>query len=136
MLNSVAKRLMWTGLNEFTWQNVLSKFVINCFGSIGLCKWKFLLRTQQEQIKLRITNYSQQDANFLEFISTDALHVSGGFLRPSSGAHNCTYSFRYCQQNLKLYVQLRAPDNGRRKPPETCTASVEINSRKVTSFWL
>jgi len=64
------------------------------------------------------------------------------FLRPSSGAHNCTYSFRYCQpilllaatvemelrfisptvvasnsiawQYLKLYVQLRAPDDGRR----------------------
>jgi len=26
-----------------------------------------------------ITNYSQQDATFLEFISTDALHVSCGF---------------------------------------------------------
>jgi len=25
-----------------------------------------------------ITNYSQKNANFLEFISTDALHVSGG----------------------------------------------------------
>jgi len=25
-----------------------------------------------------ITNYSQQDARFLEFISTDALHISGG----------------------------------------------------------
>jgi len=22
------------------------------------------------------------------------------FLRPSSGAHNCTYSFRYCQRML------------------------------------
>jgi len=30
-----------------------------------------------------ITNYSQQDTNFLEFISTDALHVSGG-----SSAHH------------------------------------------------
>jgi hypothetical protein len=30
-----------------------------------------------------ITNYSQQDATFLEFISTDALHVSGG-----SSAHH------------------------------------------------
>jgi hypothetical protein len=29
------------------------------------------------------TNYSQQDATFLEFISTDALHVSGG-----SSAHH------------------------------------------------
>jgi hypothetical protein len=56
------------------------------------------------------------------------------FLRPSSGALNCTYSFRYCQpillqaatistvaacsstgwQHLKLYVQLCAPDDGRR----------------------
>jgi len=26
-----------------------------------------------------ITNYSQQDATFLELISTDALHVSGCF---------------------------------------------------------
>jgi hypothetical protein len=26
-----------------------------------------------------ITNYSQQDATFLEFISKDALHISGGF---------------------------------------------------------
>jgi len=26
----------------------------------------------------RITNYSQQDATFLDFIATDALHVSGG----------------------------------------------------------
>jgi len=30
-----------------------------------------------------ITNYNQQDATFLEFISTDALHVSGG-----SSAHH------------------------------------------------
>jgi len=26
-----------------------------------------------------IPNYSQQDATFLEFISTDAVHVSGGY---------------------------------------------------------
>ena len=56
------------------------------------------------------------------------------FLCPSSGVHNCTYSFRYCQpilllaatmeelepissigwQYLKLYVQLCAPDDGQR----------------------
>ena len=30
-----------------------------------------------------ITNYSQEDVTFLEFISTDALHVSGG-----SSAHH------------------------------------------------
>ena len=70
----------------------------------------------------------------------------GRFLRPSSGAHNCTYSFRYCQpvlllaaivdemersvssttaasssigwQYLKLYLQLCAPDDGRRNRPK------------------
>ena len=52
------------------------------------------------------------------------------FLRPSSGAHNCTYNFRYFNQYccylleqlaavlvwqyLTLYVQLCAPDDGRR----------------------
>ena len=96
-------------------------------------------------------------AAFLDlFISTDALRISGGFLRPSSGAHNCIYSFRYCQpilllaaivnlmelsstiaassstgwQYLKLYVQLCAPDDGRRNPPEIRRASVEINKSK------
>jgi len=29
-------------------------------------------------IRHKITNYSQQDADFLEFISTNALHVWGG----------------------------------------------------------
>ena len=102
---------------------------------------------------LIITNYSQQDANFLEFIyfwrrSTCFTR----FLRPSSGAHNCTCSFRYCQlilllaptvvaasssigwQYLKLYVQLCAPDDGGRNPPETCRAFVKINkTRNVAS---
>jgi hypothetical protein len=41
-----------------------------------------------------IPNYSQQDATFLDlFISTDALHVSGGF-----SAH---------RQEQKLYIQLQ-----------------------------
>ena len=50
-----------------------------------------------------ITNYNQQDATFLDlFISTDALHVSGG-----SSAHHqehvtVQYSFRYCQPILLL----------------------------------
>jgi len=55
-------------------------------------------------------------------------------LRPSSGEHNCTLSFRYCQpilllagvvdamelqfQYLKLNVQLCAPDDGRRIRPK------------------
>jgi hypothetical protein len=71
----------------------------------------------------------------------------GRFLRLSSGAHNCTYSLRYCQpilllagvvdemgrgfnssttpasssigwQYLKLYVQVCAPDDMRRNRPK------------------
>jgi len=91
-----------------------------------------------------ITNYSQQDVTFLKFIYFYRRSTCfRRFLRPSSGAHNCTYSFRYCQpilllaatvdemdllsisstvaasrsiawQYLKLYVQLCAPDDGRR----------------------
>jgi hypothetical protein len=34
-------------------------------------------------LQLQVTNYSQQDSTFLEFISTDDLHVSGG-----SSAHH------------------------------------------------
>jgi hypothetical protein len=50
-----------------------------------------------------VPNYSQQDATFLDlFIFTNVLNVSGGFLRPSSGAHNCTHSFKYCQPILVL----------------------------------
>ena len=50
-----------------------------------------------------ITNYSQQDASFLEFIYFYRRFTCfKWFLRPSSGAHNCTYSFRYCQPILLL----------------------------------
>ena len=71
-------------------------------------------------------NYNQQDATFLDlFISTDALHVSGG-----SSAHHqehitvhtasdivnqyCCASSSIGWQYLKLYVQLCAPHDGRR----------------------
>jgi hypothetical protein len=50
-----------------------------------------------------ITNYSQKYANFLEFIyfyrRSTCFRL---FLGPSSGAHNCTYSFRHCQTILLL----------------------------------
>jgi hypothetical protein len=50
-----------------------------------------------------IPNYSQQDATFLDLFNfAVALHVSGFFFRPSSEAHNCTYSFMYCQPILLL----------------------------------
>jgi hypothetical protein len=48
-----------------------------------------------------ITDYSQQDATFLEFISADALHVSAG----SSACHQehiTIYSFKYCQPIMLL----------------------------------
>jgi hypothetical protein len=45
-----------------------------------------------------IPEYNQQDATFLDlFISTNCSTCFRVFLRPSSGAQNCTYSVRYCQ---------------------------------------
>jgi len=45
-----------------------------------------------------ISNYSQQDATFLEFIYFYRRpSCFRRFLSPSSGAHNCTYRCRYCQ---------------------------------------
>jgi len=50
-----------------------------------------------------ISNYSQQDATLFEFIYFYRRSTCfRRFLRPSSGAHNCTYSFRYCQPILLL----------------------------------
>jgi len=50
-----------------------------------------------------ITNYSQQDVTSLEFIYFYKRSTCfRRFLCPSSGAHNCTYSFRYCQPILLL----------------------------------
>ena len=90
----------------------------------------------------RITNYNQQDATFLDlFIYTDALHVSGGssahhqehitvhaasgivneycslllsWMRRSSISSTTAASSSIGWQYLKLYVQLCAPDDGRR----------------------
>jgi len=50
-----------------------------------------------------IANYIQQDTTFLEFIySYRRSTYFRRFLRPSSGTHNCTCSFRYCQPILLL----------------------------------
>jgi len=55
------------------------------------------------RFKPLITNYSQQDATFLEFIYFyRRCTCFRRFLRPSSGVHNCIYSFRYCQPILLL----------------------------------
>jgi len=114
-----------------------TKVVVSIAGTLRLRK---SLNPSRNLIK----NYNQQDAAFLEFIYFYIRSTCfRRFLRPSSGAHNCTYSFRYCQpilllaatveemerssisstvaanssfgwQYLKLYVQLCAPDDGRR----------------------
>jgi len=48
-----------------------------------------------------IPNYSQRDETFLDlFIFYRRFTCFRRFLRPSSGARNCTYSFRYCQPIL------------------------------------
>ena len=48
---------------------------------------------------LTIPNYSQQDAAFLEFISTDALHVSGG----SSAHHQEHITVHTASGNVNQY---------------------------------
>ena len=104
---------------------------------------------------LQETRYNQQNSQFNSKLQPTRCNVSWFiyfyrrstcfrvFLHPSSGAHNCTYCFRYCQpilllaaivdemelistsstlaasssigwQYLKQYVQLCAPDDGRR----------------------
>ena len=45
--------------------------------------------------------YNQRDATYtMFFIITSALHVSGGFFRPSSGAYKTMCSLRYCHAFL------------------------------------
>ena len=45
-------------------------------------------------------NYNQKDANILGYLFLKCCTYFRRFLRPSSGAHNCTFSFRYCQPIL------------------------------------
>ena len=48
-----------------------------------------------------ITTYSQQESTFLEFnYFYRRSTCCRRFLHPSSGAHNCTNSFKYCQPIL------------------------------------
>ena len=95
--------------------------------------------------------------HFLDlFISINCCTCFRRFLRPSSGAQNCTYSVRYCQTNtaaivdemelssisstvaavlvwqyLTLYVQFCAPDDGRRNRLKHVQQFTEIDrSRK------
>ena len=88
---------------------------------------------------VRFYNYNQQYATIFDYVFLKGSTCFGRFLHPSSGAHNCTFSFRYYQsillqtgvmdettpawssigwQYLKLNVQLYAPDEGRRNHPK------------------
>ena len=72
------------------------------------------------------------------------------FLRPSSGAHNCTYSFRYCHpilllaaasssigwQYLKLYVQFSAPEDGQRNRLKHEDHLAEVNRTENSCIFL
>jgi len=65
--------------------------------------WNVLQCSQGQIPTYVITNYSQQAATILEFIYFYRRSTCfRWFLHPSSGAHNCTYSFRYCQPILLL----------------------------------
>jgi len=39
----------------------------------------------------------QQDVIIFDYLFLKGTTCFGRFLRPSSGVHNCTFSFRYCQ---------------------------------------
>ena len=45
-------------------------------------------------------NYNQKDATIFYYLFLKGSTCFGRFLRPSSGAHNCTLSFMYCQPVL------------------------------------
>jgi len=68
----------------------------------GIVKSILLLAAIVEGISTVAAN-SQQDATFLDFIYFYRRSTCfRRFLRPSSGAHNCTYSVRYCQTNTAV----------------------------------
>jgi len=47
-------------------------------------------------------NYNQQDATIFDYLFLKSSTRFGRFVHPSSGAHNCTFSLRYCQPILLL----------------------------------
>jgi len=85
------------------------------------------------------TECNQQDATFLN-LSTSLRRSTcfRRFLRPSSGAQNCTYSVRYLSgQYLTLYVQFWAPDDEQKNCLRHVQRLTEINKwRNVASCWL
>ena len=73
--------------------NVFSSCIIHIFYT-GCAKIK------KKIIPAPKVNYNQQVAAILDYLFLKGSTCFGLFLRPSSGAHNCTFSFRYCQPVL------------------------------------
>jgi len=103
------------------------------------------LKTQIEINTIKISTassfseYNKKDATFLNlFISVRRSTCFRRFFRPSSGAQNCTYNFRYLSDKyLTLYVQFWAAVDGRKNRLKHVERLTEINKlRKVASFWL
>jgi hypothetical protein len=138
-------KVWWYTSMEFEGFEIRTCFIEWLLRSITFFKYVHAIFDVHMSVHLNIiTNYSQQDAVSLEFIYFyRCCTCFRRFLRPSSGAHNCTCSFRYCQsilllaviveemellsisptiatsssidwQYLKIYVQLCAPDDVRR----------------------
>jgi hypothetical protein len=55
-----------------------------------------------QETPISIPNYSQKVQRFLIYLFLQTLYMFQAVPPPSSGAHNCTYSFRYCQPILLL----------------------------------
>jgi len=71
-------------------------------------KWEELKLMQDLLTKLfldkviqnMIFDYNQQDANIFDYLFLKVSPCFGRFLRPSSGARNCTFNFTYCRTIL------------------------------------
>jgi len=90
-------------------------------------------------INKKFARYNQKDTRSHNlFISVRRSTCFRRVFRPSSGVQNCTYSVRYWSDKyLTLYVQFRAPDDGRKTRLKHVESLTEINKlRKAASCWL
>jgi len=101
-------------------------------------------RVKTPQIDIQITTNKMQSL-FIYFYRCSI--YLGRFLRPSSGAQNCTHSFRHCHPILLLLASVDEMELSflfihavctvlcswwwAEEPPETCRASVEINKSET-----
>ena len=76
--------IKWIYVTHLSFFKFLKLYVHRQTFDFGILSWRAEMEGTQYLctcyiVKKLITNYSQQDATFLEFNSTDALHVSGGY---------------------------------------------------------